>query len=173
MTGAGTCRQDDPRLTARPSGPRTPLRVLIDSRGTALQPQSQLLRTLSEAPVLVCVSQACTAEQQALLQASGVEVLRTDGVDRVLIEQVLQELGRRRMTHVLLESGPRLMGAFFDQGLVDEVHVFVAPKIVGGEAALSPIGGLGQTQIPQDVSLSEITQRICGSDVLIEGRIRR
>ncbi len=172
ITGAGTLRQDDPLLTARPPGPRVPLRVLIDSHGTALQPQSQLLRTLTIAPVLVCVAQCCTAEQQAFLEGFGVEVLRTDGVDCVQIEQVLQELGRRRMTHVLLESGPRLMGAFFDQGLIDEVHVFVAPKIVGGDAALSPVGGLGQAQIPRSLSLSAITQRTCGADILIEGRFR-
>jgi diaminohydroxyphosphoribosylaminopyrimidine deaminase/5-amino-6-(5-phosphoribosylamino)uracil reductase len=172
ITGAGTLRQDDPLLTARPPGPRVPLRVLIDSHGTALRPQCQLLRTLPDAPVLVCVAQCCTAEQQAFLEGLGVEVLRTDGVDCVQIEQVLQELGRRRMTHVLLESGPRLMGAFFDQGLIDEVHVFVAPKIVGGDAALSPIGGLGLAQIPRDLSLSAITHRTCGSDILIEGRLR-
>ena len=172
ITGAGTILQDDPLLTARPPGPRVPLRVLIDSRGTALHSQSQLLRTLADAPVLVCVAQCCTTEQQAFLEGFGVEVLRTDGVDCVQIDQVLQELGRRRMTHVLLESGPRLMGAFFDQGLIDEVHVFVAPKIVGGDAALSPIGGLGLAQIPRDLSLSAIVQRACGSDVLIEGRLR-
>jgi diaminohydroxyphosphoribosylaminopyrimidine deaminase/5-amino-6-(5-phosphoribosylamino)uracil reductase len=172
ITGAGTLLQDDPLLTARPPGPRVPLRVLIDSHGTALRPQCQLLRTLPDAPVLVCVAQCCTAEQQAFLEGLGVEVLRTDGVDCVQIEQVLQELGRRRMTHVLLESGPRLMGAFFDQGLIDEVHVFVAPKIVGGDAALSPIGGLGLAQIPRDLSLSAITHRTCGSDILIEGQLR-
>jgi diaminohydroxyphosphoribosylaminopyrimidine deaminase/5-amino-6-(5-phosphoribosylamino)uracil reductase len=75
------------------------------------------------------------------------------------------------MTHILLESGPRLMGTFFDQGLVDEVHVFVAPKIVGGTAAIAPIGGQGLSEIPQFPSITGMSRRFCGTDVLIEGRV--
>jgi len=171
ITGAGTVRMDNPRLTARPPGPRKALRVLIDSSGTAVLPDSAVIQTLSETPVLVCVSERCSEQQQKRLESFGAEVLRTGNAVQTDVEQVLRELGRRRMTHVLLESGPRLMGTFFDQGLVDEVHVFVAPKIVGGAAAIAPIGGQGQPEIPQFPSITGMTRRFCGPDVLIEGHV--
>lgn len=171
ITGAGTLRRDNPRLTARPPGPRKALRVLIDSSGTTLTQDSAIIQTLNEASVLVCVSQRCSQQQQTRLESLGVEVLRTVDADQTDVEQVLRELGRRRLTHILLECGPRLMGTFFDLGLVDEVHVFVAPKIVGGATAIAPIGGEGQPEIPQFPSISGLNRSFCGTDVLIEGHV--
>jgi diaminohydroxyphosphoribosylaminopyrimidine deaminase/5-amino-6-(5-phosphoribosylamino)uracil reductase len=77
------------------------------------------------------------------------------------------------MTHVLLESGPRLLGSFFDAGLLDELHVFVAPKLVGGAAALSPVGGRGLDEIPGAAVLDRLTWRQLGDDLLLEGPVRR
>ena len=69
----------------------------------------------------------------------GVEVLRMPASGdadrpRVDLPALLRELGRRKMTHLLVEGGATLLGSLFDEGLVDECHVFVAPKIVGGGA---------------------------------------
>lgn len=183
VTGAGTVRTDNPRLTVRMpttdgsafcSGGRTPLRVVLDARGTAVQRGSALITTLPEAPVLVCVGSACAQSECDRLAELGVEVFRAgEGLNGVDLQSVLAELGRRGMTHVLLESGPRLLGSFFDAGLLDELHVFVAPKLVGGAAALSPVGGRGLDEIPGAAVLDRLTWRQLGDDLLLEGPVRR
>lgn len=171
ITGTGTVQADNPRLTARPPGARTPLRVVIDSAGASLSSDRLLVQTAHEVPVLVCVSRRCEDARVQWMQEQGLEVLQTDTDDYVSLPEVLDHLGQRRMTHVLLEAGPGLLGAFCDQSLVDEVHVFVAPKLVGGVAACPPIGGEGQAKIPELPSLTSCRHTILGQDVLIEGRI--
>ena len=59
------------------------------------------------------------------------------------LEALLQELGRREVVNLLVEGGGTLMGSLFDQGLVDKAWAFIAPKIVGGRDALSPVEGTG------------------------------
>ncbi len=175
ITGAGTVRSDDPKLTARPSGPRTATRIVLDSDGCSVRATSQLMNTLDQAPVIVCVSDHQPAAVCERLQSSGVEVLRlpSDGAGRLSVRSLLEELGRRDMTHVLLEAGGELMGAFFDAQWIDEVHVFVAPKLVGGSGAISPIAGIGRSQIPQQGDLKSMQIQRLDGDTLIQGRIDR
>jgi diaminohydroxyphosphoribosylaminopyrimidine deaminase/5-amino-6-(5-phosphoribosylamino)uracil reductase len=167
LTGAGTVIADDPLLTARGAGPRKALRVVLDSSGQSLKPTSKLVATAAEVPVLVCVSQRCSAETEAELLRFGVDVLRTSGPESVDLSEVLQELGRRQFTNVLLEAGSALNGAFFDQRLLDEVHVFISPKLVGGQQSLSPIGGSGLDHVPAE-SLHNVRVSSMGGDVLME-----
>jgi diaminohydroxyphosphoribosylaminopyrimidine deaminase/5-amino-6-(5-phosphoribosylamino)uracil reductase len=171
ITGSGTVLADDPLLTARGNGPRKALRVVVDSSGRSVTVNSNLAATAADVPVLVCVSQQCSAETEAELLRFGVEVLRTSGPESVDLPEVLEELGRRQLTNVLLEAGSRLNGAFFDQRLLDEVHVFISPKLVGGQQALSPIGGLGLDQVPAE-SLHNIRVSSIGGDVLMEADLR-
>lgn len=174
ITGAGTMRSDDPLLTARPPGPRTPHRIIVDRDGSSVVADSQVVKSLKEAPVTVCIAgeQPAAAER---LSGLGVEVLsvETDASGRPDIGALLSELGRREMTHVLIEAGAGLMGALFDAQLVDEVHVFVAPKIVGGAQALSPVGGSGRERIPQLSDLTSLELRRFNDDVYLHGRVNR
>lgn len=173
ITGAGTVRADDPLLTARPPGPRTPLRVVVDSDGSCVTANGKLMSTINDAPVLICVREPhAGSDHLQQLADLGVEVFVTAGDDRgAQNQQLVKELGRRKLTNVLLEAGAGLLGAFFDQQLVDEAHVFVAPKIVGGSDALSPVGGTGLEAIPQIESLHDIKFTQLDHDMLIEGRI--
>lgn len=175
ITGAGTVRADDPLLTARPPGPRTALRVVVDSCGSSISAETRLLQTIGDAPLLISVTEDhAESDHMRSLAASGVEVHGAQGAGRSeRVADLLLELGRRGCTNVLLESGAGLMGAFFDGDLVDEVHVFVAPKIVGGQTALSPVGGEGCPQIPAAASLTSVSIESFGADTLIRGRIRR
>jgi diaminohydroxyphosphoribosylaminopyrimidine deaminase/5-amino-6-(5-phosphoribosylamino)uracil reductase len=76
------------------------------------------------------------------------------------------------MTNVLVEGGATVLGALFDAGLVDEVLAFVAPKIVGGAAAKTPVAGSGRELMAQALSLTEVQWQQIGEDLLIRGRIR-
>jgi diaminohydroxyphosphoribosylaminopyrimidine deaminase/5-amino-6-(5-phosphoribosylamino)uracil reductase len=173
VTGAGTVRSDDPLLTARPTGPRTALRVVLDSTGQSITADCQLVKSVREAPVLVCVAEGVDGNAIQRLQDLGCEVLTTpaDPHGRPSLQAVLTELGKRQCTNVLLEAGSGILGSAFDSQLVDEVHVFVAPKIVGGQNAMSPVGGIGLKEIPSSATLSAVDYTPCGSDLYIRGDV--
>ena len=144
LVGAGTQRADDPRLTARPPGPRTPMRIVVD-RLARTPLSSRLVQTLEEAPVLIAATEAADAQNVAALEQAGVEVLRLPMWENAMVDvsALLQELGQRKFTNVLVEGGERLLGSFFDAGLIDEVHVFIAPKLVSGLTSPTPMRGPG------------------------------
>ncbi len=172
VVGVTTVLQDDPQLTARPSGPRVALRVVLDSQArTPLS--SQLVRTAQELPVLVVTSPQAPAERVEALRTAGVEVLSVAGdpsdPDRPALRLLLEELGRRRMTHVLLEGGAGVLGSAFEGGLVDECHVFVAPRIIGGRDALSSVGGVGSERMQDIRSLTAVQFTPLGDNVYLHG----
>lgn len=173
MVGRGTAEADDPLLTARPLGPRQAVRIVVDSRAT-LASASQLVRTASDAPVLVAAGPAASPADVRRLEMAGCEVLvgSAESPDERL-EALLNELGRRRMTNVLVEGGARLLGSCFDRRLVDEVHIFIAPKIAGGAGAASPVGGEGIERMDQALGLEETTWRNLEHDLYLAGRILR
>lgn len=172
VVGVTTVLQDDPQLTARPSGPRVALRVVLDSQArTPLS--SQLVRTAQELPVLVVTSPHAPAERVEALRTAGVEVLSVaedpSDPDRPALRLLLEELGRRRMTHVLLEGGAGVLGSAFEGGLVDECHVFVAPRIIGGRDALSSVGGVGSERMQDIRSLTAVQFTPLGDNVYLHG----
>lgn len=171
IVGIGTARIDDPLLTVRVPGPRTPVRVVVDSAAT-LSLDSQLVRTVNDVPVLVAVSENAPAERIDALRDAGVEVVVAGCAgEKVDLTKLLRELGDRSMTNVLIEGGSELLGAAFDAGLVDEAHVFVAPKFAGGDAAVTPVGGTGVEVIPEVSQLRDQTVEKVGDDVYIHGRL--
>lgn len=168
ITGAGTVRADDPELTARPTGPRTAMRVVIDSTGESLTRHSRLIGTVTKAPLLVCVSSRCKASTRENLIACGADVHVTDSSDVVDVSTVLRELGRRGCTNAMVEAGPGLLGSFFDQKLIDEVHVFIAPKLSGGAESPGPIGGLGISKMFDASACDRVRSSMIGTDLLIQ-----
>ncbi len=172
LIGRGTAVADDPRLTARPQGPRIALRVVADTRAS-LSLQSQLARTARDVPVLVAVGPEAARADCANLQAVGCDVLVCDGpTEQARLEILLEDLGRRRMTNVLVEGGGRLLGSLFDSRLIDEVHVFIAPKLAGGEAP-SPIAGRGVDSMSAALGLEDIVVQEIAGDFYLRGRVVR
>lgn len=173
ITGAGTVRADNPTLTARPAGPKTPLRVVMDSTGESVTLDGKLVSTIQEAPVLLSVAAEHSGSGHvSRLAAAGVQIHAALGSDHgERLQHLLKELGQRKCTNVLLEAGAGLLGTCFDQKVIDEVHVFVAPKLVGGRQAMSPLGGEGLAQIPDLNSLKNVSTTLIGNDVLIEGGV--
>ena len=173
IVGRGTAAADDPRLTARPPGPRTALRVVADTRAS-LSLKSRLVRTAGEVPVLVAVGPEAASADCARLQAAGCQVMVCDGpTPQARLEALLDELGQRRMTNVLVEGGSRLLGSLFDARLIDEVHAFIAPTLAGGAQAPSPIAGEGIEAISAALALEDIVIREVGGDLYLHGRVAR
>ena len=173
LVGRNTAQRDDPLLTARPPGPRTALRVVVDTRAS-LPSQSQLVRTAREVPVLVAVGPEAEEADRRRLAEAGCEVLVCEGETHATrLDGLLSELGRRRMTNVLVEGGGRLLGSLFDAGAIDEVHVFLAPKLVGGTSAASPMAGDGIDEMSGALLLDKPEVRQVDSDVYVHGPVRR
>ena len=86
------------------------------------------------------------------------------------LDELLIELGRRRMTNVLVEGGGRLLGSFLDLRQIDEVHVFIAPRLVGGESAPSPLAGDGIATLSQALSVTNLEWQRVGTDLYASGR---
>ncbi|MCE2457431.1 MAG: bifunctional diaminohydroxyphosphoribosylaminopyrimidine deaminase/5-amino-6-(5-phosphoribosylamino)uracil reductase RibD [Dehalococcoidia bacterium] len=170
MAGIGTVIADDPQLTARrPDGtplPRQPLRVVVDSSGR-IPLESTLLRQPGEA--LIAASGG-SEEKLAHLEEAGAKILTLSALDgRVDLLVLLTELGDRGVTSVFVEGGATLLGSLFDAGLVDRVVAFVAPVIIGGDSALSPVGGVGVERMADALRLKDIQIQTFGEDVAVTG----
>jgi diaminohydroxyphosphoribosylaminopyrimidine deaminase/5-amino-6-(5-phosphoribosylamino)uracil reductase len=178
LVGVGTVIADDPLLTARPSGPRVATRVVFDSHAQ-ISSGSQLVQTIKQGPLLVVVGPQAAAEEIARLRDKGAEVFQCGveqsepGAIRPSPQAVLAELGRRQMTNVLIEGGSELLGSFFDRQLVDEVHVFAVPKLLGGAAAVSPVSGTGRAAPSELPDLVDPEIEVLDGDVYIHGPLRK
>jgi len=174
LVGAGTVLTDDPQLTTRLDRPdeHHPLRIVADSRGCIPLSAKLFDPTLPGKTVLATTAGAdpayCTK-----LKARGVDVwmLPTDTHDRVSLPELLDELGRHGLLNLLVEGGSELLGAFFAGGLVDRVWAFIAPLIIGGQDAPTPIGGTGVENLVQALRLDNIEIETLDGDLCIRGDI--
>jgi diaminohydroxyphosphoribosylaminopyrimidine deaminase / 5-amino-6-(5-phosphoribosylamino)uracil reductase len=170
MVGRATVVADDPLLTARPAGTRTAVRIILDSQAS-LSPESQLVRTCREAPVLVAASDQAPAENCRRLREGGVELWQSAApTSSARLAALLEELGRRQMTNILIEGGAQVLGSLFDLQAVDEIHAFVAPMLIGG-AGVSPIAGAGRSLMAEAARLAPLGVERVGDDAYIHGRL--
>ncbi len=172
LIGSRTAAVDDPLLTARPPGPRTAMRIVLDSRAR-LASESQLVQTARQVPVLVAVGPEAADADRRRLESAGCQLLVLPGQtyqDR--LAALLDELGRRRMTNLLVEGGGRLLGSLFDLKAIDEVHIFIAPKLFGGVEAPAPLAGIGIQKITDAASLEAVQMQQLGQDIYLSGRVR-
>jgi diaminohydroxyphosphoribosylaminopyrimidine deaminase / 5-amino-6-(5-phosphoribosylamino)uracil reductase len=175
IVGSGTVRADDPLLTARPADAadvrRVATRVIVDSLAT-ISLESQLVKTAREVPVLVAVSAAADVEKCKQLVAAGVGIFPCEGATHAeRFGSLLDELGRRKMTNVLVEGGAQLLRTVFDARLVDEVHVFIASRTLGGETTASPFHAASADEISASLRLPAPTIVELDGDIHLHGRI--
>lgn len=171
MVGIGTALADDPRLTARDERgsplARQPLRVIADSRGRLLE----AARLLSEPGQTLVAVGPDVDSSKASNRRDGVDIrnfaLRDGHIDlQVLTNFLAQERG---ITSIMVEGGGTLLGALFDLDLVDKVVAFVAPTIIGGASAPSPVGGAGVQMMADALELERVRWKRLGRDMLITG----
>ncbi len=161
IVGGGTVRTDDPLLTSRGQREPEPLRVVL-SRSLRLPEHAQLWDTTT-APTLVAHGYDAPVRPRFRLDARGIE--------RVLLQPsspatLLEELARRGCNRVLWECGPELAAAAIREGCVQEVAAVVAPKLMGGAPAHTPLGELGFTAMDQVPSWESAAPQALGNDWL-------
>ena len=173
LVGAGTVLADDPSLTVRMPGYRgaPPLRVLADARGRV--PAAGDLFT-DEAPTLVATTDLALEERRREWSEAGAEVVvyEAEGLG-VPLGRLMEDLGKRDVQGVLLEGGPTLAWSAVEDGVVDEVVVYLAPKLIGGTDAPTVLGGRGFAPISSALDLRVRSFDRVGEDLKVEADVHR
>src|SRR5882724_11878829 len=169
LIGTGTALTDDPLLTDRSGKKRRRqlVRVVLDET-LKMSPDSQLVKTVKESPVLIFAGDSAPASKSEALESAGVEVIR-DAANGRDLATIMEELGRRSLQSVLVEGGGNVAGNFLDATLVNKVSFFIAPTIIGGREAPTAVGGKGAETLADALQLQdvEISQR--GRDIEVTG----
>lgn len=171
MVGSGTALADDPLLTARPAGARNATRVIVDS-GASLGLESKLVLTANDSPVLIAVGPNADPTRCNQLDDSGCEIWRSKTEARnARLTELMMELASRQFTNVLVEGGGELLGSLRDLDLIDEVHGFLGPMLLGG-GGVSPVAGEGVSNVAEagDLEIKSVCR--IDNDIYFVGRRR-
>lgn len=170
MVGVGTVLKDDPMLTCRMEGGRNPIRIICDTHlRTPLD--SNIVRTAKDIPTILATCYD-DREQHAPYQAAGCEVLvLPKQEDHVDLPALLSALAAQGIDSILLEGGSTLNWSALQSGLVQKVQAYIAPKLLGGLSAKTPIYGLGFESPDGAVFLKNSNVTQLGEDFLIESEV--
>ena len=170
MVGIGTVLSDDPQLTCRLEHGRDPIRIIVDSHlripldAKVLQDENCILAATTE----------CDREKMDRLKEKGISILLTEQKDgKVNLTELMEQLGEQGIDSILLEGGGGLNEAALKAGIVDRVVSFIAPKLIGGMDAKTPVEGEGFAKMSQAICLENVEVRSIGGDVLIQGTPER
>jgi diaminohydroxyphosphoribosylaminopyrimidine deaminase/5-amino-6-(5-phosphoribosylamino)uracil reductase len=173
LVGSGTALADDPSLTVRDPayGGRPPLRVLVDGRGRV--PATGDLFD-DAAPTLVATTEDAPRERREEWRAAGADVVVFEPeAGHVPLGRLVSDLGKRDVQGALLEGGPTLAWAAVEEGAVDKVVVYLAPKLIGGEDAPGALGGRGFAPIAGALGLRIHSFDRVGEDLKVEAYVHR
>lgn len=170
MVGVGTVLADDPQLTVRAARGRTPLRVVVDSRART-PPRARLL-TADERPPVIAVTRDAPEARVRRLEGAGGQVWRVGArAGKVDVKRLMKKLGAEGVLSVLVEGGGTLAAAVLAAGLVDRVYFFVAPRLIGGVGALTPVEGAGVSRLAEAWRIEALQVRRVGQDLLVSGDV--
>jgi diaminohydroxyphosphoribosylaminopyrimidine deaminase/5-amino-6-(5-phosphoribosylamino)uracil reductase len=173
LVGCGTALADDPELTAR-RGDRVvhrPVRVVVDGR-LRVPPGSRLYRGEAARTWVLCARRAPAARRRALASTGAVLIDVPEKGGLLDVGRGLARLAEAGLTQVLVEGGGRLAASLLREDLVDEVHWFVAPKLLGGDG-IAALGALELRGLSEARRLDDLRVRRVGGDVHFFGRISR
>ena len=171
MVGINTVIEDNPMLTARVDGGKNPIRIVVDS-SLRIDINANVVQDKS-AKTIVATTDKADKDKILKLQAQDVDVIVVDKDenDKVDIEKLLDILGQKNICSILVEGGATLSGSFVAKKLVDKVYFFIAPKIVGGKEAKTPVAGTGILNLQEALTLKDIQIEKLEEDILIIGRV--
>ena len=168
MVGVGTVLADNPSLTVRRARGKSPTRIVIDSFAKT-PPDAKVLDNL--APTVIASTKSAPTRMLQKLRAEGAKILIA-GEKEVNLHRLLKKLRSAGVRKLLLEGGSTLNWGMLKKGLVDEVQVAVAPRIVGGAAAKTLVGGAGFGEVRRGVGLKLKKVRKVGKCLLLTYRVK-
>lgn len=153
LVGINTVLRDNTHLGTRIKGIRDSIRIILDSK-LQVPLDAQVLRDKN---VIIVITEKANQQKLSLLQKKGFEVVIFD--QKIEIPGLLRKLWEKEIISILVEGGGQVLGSFMDARVVDKVYVFQAPILIGGEKAVSAIGGTGVKKISDAVKLTKISQK--------------
>jgi diaminohydroxyphosphoribosylaminopyrimidine deaminase / 5-amino-6-(5-phosphoribosylamino)uracil reductase len=173
MIGIGTVLADDPRLTVRDAPGQSPLRVVLDTK-LRIPVASRLVQTAREVPTwVVCTTDAPSSAEEELVER-GVEVLRAPPSAEGRIDPLaaLKLLASRGIVNVMVEGGAELAGSVLAGTVVDELHCFIAPILLGPRGRPGAVDWAGPATPAEAPSIVDPQWEVCGIDAHVWGRLR-
>lgn len=176
LVGIGTVLADDPMLTTRiddtlagAGGPSHPLRVVVDSQART-PVTAAMLRSDTPGRTVIAVSELAPEARIDALREAGAEILTLPEIERrVDLDALMTALGQHGINSLMVEGGAQIIGSLADAGLIDRVTAFIAPVLLGGDGATSPIGGSGVAQADHGLRLANPRIEQIGDDIRISG----
>ncbi len=173
LVGRGTVERDNPALTTRLQDRhgQDAIRIVLDSHARTAT-DARIFNAESDAGVIIAVTSDAPAGNVTALQKAGAEVITVPATDgnRVCFKRLMEILGNREITSVLIEGGGEINASAITAGVVDKVMCFIAPKIIGGQNAPGPIGGEGVPNLSAVPHLRRVRiTPMPDADFLIEG----
>ena len=175
MVGVNTVVADDPLLTSRMNGSarRQPLRIIVDARLSAPLSSKVFSKKLA-GNTIVATTRYASRNKMNALEKKGVELLTFNGSGRrVDLKKLLKALSARGVINLLVEGGGTLISSLLNEGLVDKVLFFIAPKIIGGSSAVTAVEGAGAAKVKDAIKIESISVERAGEDILLSGYVRR
>lgn len=167
LVGVKTVLSDDPMLNCRIAGGKNPVRIVCDTN-LHLSPESKLARSAGEIPTYVAC--ACEdAEKIKELETTGCHILQIPAENgRVSFRKLMEQLALLKIDSVLVEGGADIHFSALESGLVQRVYAYIAPMLIGGDRAKTPIGGRGIEDLNGGLGLNYQGMKALGSDILLE-----
>ncbi|MBQ4522817.1 MAG: bifunctional diaminohydroxyphosphoribosylaminopyrimidine deaminase/5-amino-6-(5-phosphoribosylamino)uracil reductase RibD [Lachnospiraceae bacterium] len=169
LVGIHTVLEDDPMLNCRIEGGVNPVRIILDSK-LRIPIESKIVKTAKEIETIVVTTKADEMKKETL-KSLGVKIMEMQ--NEICLPELLTRLGERNIDSILVEGGGRVHGSFLQENLVDRVYAFIAPKLIGGEKALSPVEGKGIQKMADAVKLKDTECTVIAKDILITGRVEK
>lgn len=173
MAGIGTILADDPMLTTRldQGEGSNPVRIIVDS-SARIPLEAKVLNLNSKVRTIIAATELANKDKiKALEEKGAVVIISPLKNSRVDLSFLMKALGERNIDSVLLEGGSELNYSALEEGIVDKVNAFIAPKFIGGRTAKTPVGGSGKAYMNESISLNNIEVVRFGEDIMIEGYI--
>jgi diaminohydroxyphosphoribosylaminopyrimidine deaminase / 5-amino-6-(5-phosphoribosylamino)uracil reductase len=168
MVSVETVIADDPSLTTRlPLPAKQPVRVIVDSK-LRIPLDARVVRDQASRTI-VLTTKLAPMEQIMRLNALGIEVLKCGDGPHVDLKQAMRQLGEQDIASILLEGGGRLNGAMLEDGLIDKMVLFFAPKLIGGSGSPGNFTFQGADRMSDALSLRDVQVEQFGQDVCITG----
>jgi diaminohydroxyphosphoribosylaminopyrimidine deaminase/5-amino-6-(5-phosphoribosylamino)uracil reductase len=173
IVGIGTALADDPRLTVRDAPGHSPLRVVFDTK-LRLPLAARLVQTARDVPTwVVCTTDASSSAEESLIER-GVEVLRAPSSAEGRIDAVgaLKMLASRGIVMAMIEGGAELAGSVLAGAVVDELHCFIAPILLGPRGRPGAVDWAGPATPAEAPSIRDPQWEVCGVDAHVWGVLR-
>ena len=172
LVGINTVLKDNPSLTTRIPRGRDPIRIVVDTKlRTPLK--AKVITQKSSAKTYIATLDTMPKDKLVKLLDAGVEILLAKGSKgHVDLKSLMKMLGGFGVTSVLIEGGAEVHASAIKSRIVDKIVMFIAPMLMTGKDSLCSIGGVSPTRLSQAVRLRDVTTRMAGDDLMIEGYIR-